>query len=226
MGALALAAVFGTPVAGAPLASGSYVVASGDTLWAISARFGVSVSALAAANGISNPNFVEAGSTLVIPNATGGAGPTSAASASGTTAAYPAILAAYPDRLALLPDFAQSAAAAGIPVGLLEAISWQESGWQAGVVSSAGAIGIGQLTPETVAFVTTVLDPAPLDPWVAADNITLSAQFLRYLLDQTSWDEQLAIAAYYQGLGSAMAYGILPQSAQYVADVMGLQAQF
>lgn len=222
-----MAAALGSPVAGAPLAPGSYVVVSGDTLSAISARYGVTVSALASANGISNPNFIVAGSTLVIPTATGGAGSgVPGASQASQSDPHPAVLSSYPDRLELLSTFDQAAAAAGIPPSLLKAITWQESGWQAGVVSSAGAIGIGQLTPDTVAFVRTVLDPAPLDPWVAADNISLTAQFLRYLLNQTGWNEELAIAAYYQGLGSATTYGILPQSEQYVADVMALQTQF
>lgn len=206
-----------------PLASGasSYVVAPGDNLSSISAQFGVSVSALAAANGISDPNLVDAGATLEIPSAAGGT-----AAVTGSSGSYPPELAYYPDRLALVPTFEQAASQAGIPVSLLEGITWQESGWQAGVVSPAGAIGVGQLTPDTVAFVRAVLDPAALDPWVATDNIVISAQFLGYLLNQTGGNEQLAIAAYYQGLGAVQQYGILPVSQQYVADVMALQGEF
>jgi soluble lytic murein transglycosylase-like protein len=125
-----------------------------------------------------------------------------------------------------VPEFDQAAADAGIPASLVEAVAWQESGWQASVVSPDGAIGIGQLTPETVAFVNTVLDPGQADPWVADDNINMSAQFLAYLLNQTGGNEQLAIAAYYEGLAAAQAYGVLPVSEQYVADVMALQQQF
>lgn len=218
-----------------PLASGSpaasYQVQPGDSLSAISARFGVSVAALAAANGISNPNVIYAGTTLAIPSSTG-AGGAAASEAQPTgqaytsTSSYPPELAYYPDRLALVPTFEQAAAQAGIPVSLLEGIAWQESGWQAGVISPAGAIGVGQLTPDTVAFVRAVLDPAALDPWVATDNIVISAQFLRYLLDQTSWNTQLAIAAYYEGLAAAQEYGILPVASQYVADVEALQSEF
>ncbi|MGH9128330.1 MAG: lytic transglycosylase domain-containing protein [Acidimicrobiales bacterium] len=221
--ALALAAALGGPVAATSSSSRSYMVASGDTLSAISARFGVGVSALAAANDISDPNFIEAGTTLAIPDSAGGAG---AAQSSSQSASYPVGLSYYPDRLALLPDFDRAAATTGIPASLLEAIAWQESGWQSDVVSPAGAIGIGQLTPDTVAFVRAVLDPAQLDPWVAVDNIVISARFLRYLLDQTGWNEPLAIAAYYQGLAATQAYGVLPVSRQYVADVMALQQQF
>jgi len=46
-----------------------YVVSPGDTLSAIAARHGVSASALAQANGISNPNRIYVGQNLVIPGA-------------------------------------------------------------------------------------------------------------------------------------------------------------
>jgi LysM repeat protein len=50
-------------------ATGSYVVRRGDTLSGIAAEHGVSTSALAQANGITNPNRVVEGRTLSIPGA-------------------------------------------------------------------------------------------------------------------------------------------------------------
>lgn len=50
---------------------GTYTVRAGDTLTAIAARFGVSPSALARANGIANPNLIYVGQRLVIPGASG-----------------------------------------------------------------------------------------------------------------------------------------------------------
>jgi LysM repeat protein len=44
-----------------------YSVRSGDTLSSIGAKFGISYEAIAAANGISNPNNVDVGQVLVIP---------------------------------------------------------------------------------------------------------------------------------------------------------------
>jgi len=52
-----------------PAAAARYIVQPGDSLSSISARYHVSVAALARANGIRNPNVVRAGSILVIPSA-------------------------------------------------------------------------------------------------------------------------------------------------------------
>ena len=63
----------------------TYVVRQGDTLNAIARRLGVSASALAAANGISNPNRIVAGMVLRVPGAGGaGAGSPTTAKAGGT----------------------------------------------------------------------------------------------------------------------------------------------
>ncbi len=51
----------------------AYVVRPGDTLGSIAARFGVSASALARANGITNPDRIYIGQNLVIPGASGSA---------------------------------------------------------------------------------------------------------------------------------------------------------
>ena len=53
---------------------GTYVVQPGDTLLSIAARYGVPVSQLAAANGLSWNSWVYVGQTLVIPSNTGSPG--------------------------------------------------------------------------------------------------------------------------------------------------------
>ncbi len=60
--------------------SSTYVVESGDTLARIAAKFHTTVSALASANDISNPNVIVIGTALTVP-ATGGGGSTGSSSA-------------------------------------------------------------------------------------------------------------------------------------------------
>lgn len=59
---------------GAP-STGHYRVEPGDTLSTIAARFGTTVEAIAAANGIGNPNLIYAGQWLDIPGGGGGPAP-------------------------------------------------------------------------------------------------------------------------------------------------------
>ena len=67
------------PAAGNPSTSsdsfngngGRYTVRPGDTLSGIASRYGTSVGAIAQANGISNPNFIQVGQQLTIPGASG-----------------------------------------------------------------------------------------------------------------------------------------------------------
>src|SRR5205085_906157 len=52
-----------------------YIVQRGDTLFNIASRFGVSLSSLAAANGISNVNLIFVGEQLTIPGTGGSTNP-------------------------------------------------------------------------------------------------------------------------------------------------------
>lgn len=52
---------------------GAYTVAPGDTLGAIAVRFGVTVEALVAANGIEDPDRIRVGQVLIIPGIDGSA---------------------------------------------------------------------------------------------------------------------------------------------------------
>ncbi len=141
-------------------------------------------------------------------------------------ARLPKELLNLPDRLALIPSFERWAAEYAVSPSLLKALAWMESGWQATVVSPSGAIGIGQLLPSTAGFVAGVLIGAPLDPYVADDNIRMSARFLAHLLSLTNGDVNMALAGYYQGLTSVRRDGMKATTAAYVNVVLVLQARF
>ena len=211
------AAPVGGPAPAVAVPARSVVVARGQTLSAVARSLGVGVAELAAANGIADADSIRAGRRLVVP----GGGPAGAGSG-----AVPDGLRRRPERLALLPLFDAAARDFGVPPDLFKAMTWQESGWQNDRVSSARALGIGQLMPDTVSFVNGVLLRARLDPNRPEDNIRMSARFLAYLLRQNDGDEARALASYYQGLASVRSRGPLPQTVRYVANVLALREKF
>jgi soluble lytic murein transglycosylase-like protein len=195
---------------------------TGDTLTGIAVRYGSTVSALVAANGITDPDLIRTGATLTIPAAgTGGSG---APAGGGAGGGLPLRLQQSPTRLAYLPLFDEWAGANGIPPDLLKAMTWLESGWQNSIVSPTGAMGIGQLMPGTVDHMETLIG-VDLDPSVPEDNIRLSARFLRWLLARFATTES-AVAAYYQGPASIERHGPFAETQQYVANVLALRARF
>ncbi len=203
------------PTAGSTAASTTHVVQPGDTLSIIARDHGVSLSALMEANGITDPHRVRAGATLVVP---GGATP---------SASLPAAIANDPVRRSYVPLFHEWAGRNGIDPHLLMGVAWQESGWQNDAVSSAGAIGIGQLMPATSAWVAERFIGRPdLDPAVPEDNIRISARYLRYLLDRSGGDVEIALAGYFQGPNSVDRDGVLEVSEGYVANVLVLTQRF
>src|SRR5258708_2719693 len=64
---LAVAFLTTTSTSHAASMATSYTIVSGDTLSGIASQYGVSVSAIASANGIADPNVIYAGQTIQIP---------------------------------------------------------------------------------------------------------------------------------------------------------------
>lgn len=165
----------------------THSVQAGETLSDIATRFGVSVGSLARANGISNPNFIVAGTSISVPGSGGSASTSAPAPVSSTEVGY------------LLE---QEAVANGVNPSLIKAMAYQESGWQQDVVSSAGAIGVMQVMPGTARWVNKVLlGGTSLNVRNANDNIRMGVSYMRYLLSIMPTQEQ-ALAAYYSGPGN------------------------
>lgn len=215
--------------------SGStYTVKSGDTLSSLAAKFGVSVSSIANANKIQNINFISIGQKLDIPAsvATVVKNPTTNATTVpsttrtlGSASSSPSSPSAYQKKV-FIPYFQSASVQTGISVQILEGLAWQESGWNNNEISSAGAIGVGQLTPLSVIDVNKAFPGVVLNPGNAQQNILLSARYLQLLRLETGGSMKLALAAYYQGLKSIQAHGVFISTQHYVSNVLALSGRF
>ena len=108
-----------------------------------------------------------------------------------------------------------------VPPKLALAIAWQESGWQQYRVSSAGALGVMQVMPDTGRWMR----------WYAGkklrlrdthDNIQAGVLTLKTLRSWTRRDNN-AIAGYYQGLGAVRSKGWYDDTLQYVRSVRAIE---
>ena len=206
---------------GAPPPLGGYTVKPGETLSGIAAAAGVPVEALAAMNGISPDSQVIAGTALKLP-----AGVPAAESPQPEPTNVPAASPAPTAGTTNASEISQIAAQHGVPGSLASAIAWQESGFNNAAVSSANARGVMQVMPGTWDWVQQNLASSQLDPASTQDNVRAGVLYLRQLLNDTGGDQRTAIAAYYQGLGSVRENGLLPETEQYVNNVMALQGRF
>jgi LysM repeat protein len=217
----------------------SHKMQLGESLEQVARRFGVSVNALAAANGLPNPNFVRSGTVLNIPS---GGAPTATASAPARPTGQAVVVAMPPaqlasaraapkiavpvDRAGLRSAFLQFSRLAGVPSDLAMALAWQESGWQRNKVSSTQAVGVMQLMPDTVDFVSSqLLGVKPLNPRDPIANIRMGTRFVRYLIDSNGGNVDLALASYYQGLRSVRENGPLDETRRFVANVKALRGR-
>jgi LysM repeat protein len=218
---------------GGSASGGSYVVQPGDTLSAIAARAGVSVSELAAINGLDVNGVLREGASLQLSGSSGG----SAASSSGGAATSQPVGAAAQGSASSPPfptpetvsasQVASIADANGVPASLAQAIGWQESGFNNDLVSSADARGVMQILPGTWDYIQRNLaGSAPLAPASAAENVRGGVLLLHSLLSATGGDPSLAAAGYYQGLPSVQQNGLYTDTQQYVNSVMALRQRF
>jgi soluble lytic murein transglycosylase-like protein len=207
----------GGSAAAAPEPMGGYTVQPGDTLSGIAAGAGVSTQQLAWMNGLDPDAPLLYGTALKLPGATGA--PASPPQQVPDAAPY-----AAPGRTSS-SEVSQIAGQHGVSGSLASAIAYQESGFNNGMVSSANARGVMQVMPGTWDWIEQNLS-GPLDPASPQDNVKAGSLYLRQLLQDTGGDERMAVAAYYQGLGSVQSQGLLPETERYVENVMALRGRF
>jgi LysM repeat protein len=176
-------------------------ISPGETLTAISRRYGVSVQAIARANRVDPSRFIIAGARLRIPGAAA--------------------------RMAMTQPFAVRAALDywsgryGVDARLVRAVAWFESGFNNTLVSRAGARGVMQVTPATWDYVEVVLLGRRI-PNTLSGNVQVGVAYLRQLLREFRGDVRLALAGYVQGPRSVRTRGLVLETENYVAGVLAL----
>ena len=101
---------------------------------------------------------------------------------------------------------------------LLRAVVVQESAFRPCAVSTAGAMGLMQIMPETAD------DLGLADPFDPAANVDAGAHYLKQMLDRYHGNAALALAAYNAGPGRTdRANGIpqIPETIGYVSRILG-----
>jgi LysM repeat protein len=216
---------------GGSSAVSTYTVRPGDTLDGIAARFHVSAATVARRNHLPSSLMVIIGQRLVIahrsaPASTGTAPPTGGI---GTAAARHdrAVLTgrSEPSTTGVASMIRSTAARWGLDPRLALAISYQESGFNMRVVSGVDAVGAMQIMPYTGTYLSDDVLHRHLDLMDAQDNVTAGVALLSLLVHESN-SERLAAAGYYQGLQSVRDHGMLPDTKQYVADVLALRQRF
>jgi LysM repeat protein len=195
-----------------------HVVIAGESLTSIAHRYGTTVAAIVTTNRLKNPSYVRVGQRLTIPGAApavagGGGMPVGMASLVSSRAPIGEIVAA-------------EAKAQGVPVALALAVAWQESGWQAEVVSSADAVGVMQLTRPTAEWVARTMLHHEIKLTDAQSNVRAGVCLLKHYLARYHGNKSLALAAYYQGQTAADRHGVYRMTRPYIASILALETYF
>lgn len=120
-------------------------------------------------------------------------------------------------RLHHFPLIAAIACEEKIPVGLFDALIWQESRYRVHARSPKGAIGLAQLMPGTAR------DLRVSDPWDVVQNLRGGARYLRMQIEEFGRYD-LALAAYNAGPGRVRAARSIPRIRETIDYVRNITA--
>jgi soluble lytic murein transglycosylase-like protein len=157
----------------------TYIVAGGNTLAGIAARYNTTWWRLASYNHLSNANLIFVGQAICIPSRSQGSG-------------------MAPSNLKYMAVARQDALDAGIPPDAFVRQIIQESGFNPSAISPAGAIGIAQFEPATAAGL-------GIDPNDPIASLKAAAGLMANYVRQYGGDYAKALAAYNAGPGTVQA---------------------
>jgi LysM repeat protein len=201
----------------------TYRVRAGDSLWTIARRHGTTISAIVTANRLRSASYIRTGQLLRIP-VTVSAGPSQVDAPKAT---LPSSMAARVARRgAVRKIIEEEARRFGVPVGFALAVAWQESGWQQGVRSGAGAIGVMQLLPATGDWVGAAMLHQRVNLGDTRQNVRAGVRLLAHYMTRYRGDKAKVLAAYYQGQTAVDRHGIYAVSRPYIASILRLEQLF
>ncbi len=165
---------------------------------------------------------------VAAPDAVAGEVARSAPGSSSPAAATsrPSLVPAGRDHLRpILKRYAQEN---GLPADLVMALAWKESSWRVGAVSGAGAVGVMQLMPSTVTFVSRDLMglSSNLDPRNGTANIRMGTRFFAHLVKVYDGSYRRALIAYNQGITALRTRGSYPGAERFADSVLTLRSEF
>ncbi|MDT7570414.1 MAG: hypothetical protein QOE05_588 [Actinomycetota bacterium] len=215
-----------------------YTVRPGDNLTTIAKRYGVSVRTIQVRNKLPRSGVVVIGRRLAIPvtvRTASAAKPNSATHNAGlriplkvqhSAAQHRFYLANHrqPSKANVRKLVYKTAKKVGVDPSLALAVAFHESGFQQRVVSPVDAIGVMQVLPSTGRALSAAYH-RKLNLLKVEDNVLAGTLLLSQLVRATGRAD-LALAGYYQGLGSVRARGMLPQTHAYIRNVTVLRARF
>ncbi len=219
-------------------ATHAYVVRRGDTLSGIALAARVPLTTVMALNRLSAADVIFPGQRLLLPGpapATPARARTEAGAIGGQRLQTSVHRAADANRAAVTarpapdPDEVEglvrgTARRFGVDPALAVAIAVQESGLNQQRVSSANAVGVMQVVPSSGRWASTLVGRR-LDLLDTRDNVVAGVAILSALTGAER-EEEVAVAAYYQGLASVRAHGMYADTRRYVADVLALRRKF
>ncbi len=190
----------------------SYVVEPGDTVSGLAVQLHAWTAEIVSHNHLGRDGALEVGQRIEIPVV---------GKASGST---PTAMWQHPDRdrEKVRRVVAGAARNHGVDPQLALAVSWQESGWQMGLVSHADAIGAMQVLPSTGRWMEHYAG-RPLDLDRLGDNATAGVLLLEVLSRHTHRRTH-KIGAYYQGLGAVRRHGLYDETRDVRRQRRGDQA--
>ena len=197
----------------------SYVVQPGDTASELAVRFHAWTAEIVSHNHLGG-GALRVGDRIEIPvvGRTGG-GPDGGGRDDGRATS----MWQHPDadREKVRRVVAGAARRHGVDPQLALAVSWQESGWQMGVVSSANAIGAMQVLPSTARWMEQYAGRS-LRLRKLGDNAQAGVLLLKVLSAHTQRRTH-KIGAYYQGLGAVQRHGLYDETRTYVDNVEAIK---